>query len=167
MFKIKYRYPVIILLAVYSYLNTLFSEVYFYYKISAPAWLILTCLLLITASVWESNRFLEKIISRFIKPANSIKFLIVFFISGFIAASVISIAFIILADHIFLHQPLDTLTIAMKLSLTYATRINLFMHIANVIFVFFKKYKTKELEAEELKRISAQAQLQAIKNQVN
>lgn len=41
------------------------------------------------------------------------------------------------------------------------------MHILNAIFVYISEYKNKQLEAEELKRINAQAQLQAIKNQVN
>jgi two-component system, LytTR family, sensor kinase len=66
-----------------------------------------------------------------------------------------------------LHLSAEESPIAIKLAFTYGTRINLFLHIINGIFVFISEYKNKQLEAEELKRIITQAQLQSIKNQVN
>jgi LytS/YehU family sensor histidine kinase len=55
----------------------------------------------------------------------------------------------------------------MKLTFTYGTRVNLFLHIINGILFYINQYKNKQLETEELKRISSQAQLQAIKSQIN
>jgi len=55
----------------------------------------------------------------------------------------------------------------LKLAFTYGTRINLFLHILNAVLFYVGEFKNKQLEAEELKRINSQAQLQAIKNQVN
>ena len=49
----------------------------------------------------------------------------------------------------------------------YGARVSLFLHTLNAIFYYVNAYKTKQLEAEELKRINTQAQLQSIKNQVN
>jgi len=49
----------------------------------------------------------------------------------------------------------------------YGARVSLFLHTLNAIFFYVNAYKTKQLEAEELKRINTQAQLQSIKNQVN
>jgi len=51
--------------------------------------------------------------------------------------------------------------------LMYGARVSLFLHTLNAIFFYVNAYKTKQLEAEELKRINTQAQLQSIKNQVN
>jgi LytS/YehU family sensor histidine kinase len=59
------------------------------------------------------------------------------------------------------------LFLPMKLTIMYATRINLFLHILNALFVFIGNLRQKELEAEALKRSTAQAQLQIIRNQIN
>ncbi len=167
MFTLKYRYLIIIVLAVYSYFNTVFSEVYEYYNINASPYLITAVFLTITLLVWESNRLLQNFIRRFFSSDNSIKYLLAFFLAGMVTSAVIAVAVVLAANRLFLHLPAGALKMPLKLVFTYATRINLFLHAANLVFVFVKKYRTKELETEELKRISAQAQLQAIKNQVN
>lgn len=167
MFTLKYRYLIIIVLAVYSYFNTVFSEVYTYYHIQVPAYLIIGVFLIITLLVWETNRLLQNVVQHFFSSDSSIKYLLAFFLAGMTVSVMIAVAVVLAANGLFLHLSRDALKMPLKLTFTYATRINLFLHAANLVFVFAKKYRTKELETEELKRISAQAQLQAIKNQVN
>ncbi|WP_462255278.1 sensor histidine kinase [Ferruginibacter sp.] len=57
--------------------------------------------------------------------------------------------------------------IPLKLNLIYAWLANLLFHLLNAIKFYFTQYKTKWMEAEELKRISAQAELQLVKSQIN
>jgi len=167
MFSIKYRYAAIIALAVYSYFNSLFSEVYAYYHIDPPVYMIIAAFILITFFTWEANRLMQKILLRFFTSGNSIQFLLVFFVTGIVLAALMAFVVVFSFDKLLLHLPPATFAISLKLAVTYATRINLFLHIINSVVAFAQKYKNKELETEELKRINTQAQLQAIKNQIN
>ncbi|HLK27629.1 MAG TPA: histidine kinase [Puia sp.] len=167
MFTNRYRFLLIVILAVYSYLNSLFSEVYTYYHISFLSYYPLIAFLLITFFVWESNRFLQKILNSSFQNLSGVAYLVIFFLSGMITASVLSIAIVRLMNMTLLHLPSAQLKLPGKLAFTYGTRINLFLHILNAVSFYIGQYKNKQLETEELKRANAQAQLQAIKNQVN
>ena len=167
MFTNRYRYLFIFLLGAYSYFNSLFSEVYSYYNIHANWIELLAVFLLITLLVWESNRLAEKILKRFFPGQTPIRFLTIFFISGIILSSVLSILVVIAINALFVHLPAEQLKMPLKLAFTYGTRVNLFLQILNAFLFFIDQYKNKQIEIEELKRINSQAQLQAIKNQVN
>ncbi len=166
MFTNKYRFVFIAFLGLYSYLNTIFSEVHTYYGINAPWYAVMLLMLCITLLVWEGNRLLLKVLPALSEKKSTLKFLLLFFGLGVCMAVATSLLLSYLAAK-WLMLPPDQMRISMKLAFTYGTRINLFMHILNGIFIFMKEYKTKQLEAEELKRINTQAQLQLIKNQVN
>ena len=166
MFTSKYRYLIIVLLGGYSYVNTVFSEVYKYYGITVPWYDTLLAMIIITGLVWECNRLLLKLFQHFLQQLPKFRFLVLFFLSGMVLAAAIGLAITLVAGK-WLQLPADQFPVTMKLSFTYATRINLFLHIINGIFILNREYRNKELEAEALKRINAQAQLQVIKNQVN
>ena len=53
--------------------------------------------------------------------------------------------------------------VPLKLNLIYAWLASLLFHLLNAIKYYFTKYKSKWMEAEELKRISAQTELQLVK----
>jgi two-component system LytT family sensor kinase len=167
MFTNKYRYLLIVLLAVYSYLNSLFSEVYTYYHINANGYELLAVFLLVTLLVWEGNRIAQKILNRFFIGKSPVRFLIILFFIGMIISSLVSVLVVLAVNGIFLHLPSEQLKMPFKLAFTYGTRVNLFLHILNAVLFYIDQYKNKQLEAEELKRINSQAQLQAIKNQIN
>jgi LytS/YehU family sensor histidine kinase len=57
--------------------------------------------------------------------------------------------------------------VPLKLNLIYAWLANLLFHLVNTIKFYFEEYKTKYVEAENLKILSAQTELQLIKNQIN
>ena len=166
MFTSRYRYIFIALLGLYSYLNTIFSEVHRYYGISAPWYAIMLLMVCITLIVWEGNHLLLKLLPGTSEKTGTLKFLLLFFGAGTCMAAVSTLLLSYIAARWFTLPP-DQMQISLKLAFTYGTRINLFMHILNGIFTFMKEYRTKQLEAEELKRVNTQAQLQLIKNQVN
>lgn len=166
MFTSRYRYVFIALLGLYSYLNTIFSEVHSYYGISAPWYAVMLLMVCITLLVWEGNRLLMKVLPKKSEKTGTLKFLLLFFGAGTCMAAVSTLLLSYIAARWFALPP-DQMRISLKLAFTYGTRINLFMHILNGIFTFMKEYRTKQLEAEELKRINTQTQLQLIKNQVN
>ena len=167
MFTTRYRYLLITVLGAYSYVNSLFSEVYSYYHIQAAWYYILAVFLLITLLVWEGNRVAQKWVKRIFPSQSPIRFLVSFFLVGMVLSSLISLLVVISINAIFLHFGSAQLTMPLKLAFTYGTRINLFLHILNAVLFYVGEFKNKQLEAEELKRINSQAQLQAIKNQIN
>ena len=167
MFTTRYRYLLIGVLGTYSYFNSLFSEVYTYYNITANWYDVLAVFLLITLLVWESNCIVQKILKRFLPNESTIRFLAIFFLIGMILSSFFSLLAVISINSLFLHLASAQLRMPLKLAFTYGTRINLFLHILNAVLFYVGEFKNKQLEAEELKRINSQAQLQAIKNQVN
>ncbi len=166
MFSSRYRYLCILLLGMYSYLNTLFTEVKTYYGFAIPGYILMLIMVLIVLVIWEGNRLLLKVIKHRLENYGQIKFLFIFFILGVLLAVVNTIVVCFFIGK-WMRLPEAQTIIGLKLAFTFGTRINLFLHILNAIFVYITEYKNKQLEAEELKRINAQSQLQAIKNQVN
>ena len=167
MFTNKNRYFIIVALAVYSYINSLFSEVYLYYHIDVAWYDVLTAFILITFFIWEGNRLLQRVLNKYISGLPQVSYFVIFFLSGVIISSLISVLIVYGLNETFINLEVSQLKLPLKLALTYGTRINLFLHILNAIFYYINQYKNKQLESEELKRINSQAQLQAIKNQVN
>jgi len=167
MFTTRYRFLFITILAVYSYANTLFSEVYSYYRIEVKWYWVLLLFVLITGFVWEGNRLLQFFLKRHLKAVTDIRFLISFFLCGVLISGLLSTILVLLINTFFIHLPGDQLNLPLKLAFTYGTRVNLFLHIINAILFYISQYKNKQVEAEELKRVSSQAQLEAIKSQVN
>ncbi len=167
MFQNKYRYLFILLLALYSYGNSLFSDVYTHYNIIAPWYYILSVFILITFLVWDGNRLIGSRLNKSFPNYKPTTLLGIFFITGVFYSTIVSLAILYLIGSVVLGIPVKTLQMPAILTFTYGTRINLFLHIVNIVFFYINQYKSKQLEAEELKRINTQAQLQAIKNQIN
>ncbi len=167
MFRSKYRYLFIIGLAVYSYGNSLFSAVYTHYNINAPGYVILMVFVSITLLVWEGNRLIGLRLKTD-KPADRpIRLLVIFFVLGLLFATLVSVSIVFIAGTMLIGLPVSELKMPAILAFTYGTRMNLFLHILNAVFFYVNQYMNKQLEAEELKRINTQVQLQAIKNQIN
>jgi LytS/YehU family sensor histidine kinase len=72
-----------------------------------------------------------------------------------------------LVGNIIHHYSWDQTINPLKLNLIYTNLVNLFFHLLNAIFFFFQEYRRQWSEAEELRRNSAQAQVQLVKNQIN
>lgn len=167
MFAHNYRFWLVLFLGSYSYLNTLYAEVYTYYQIQAPWYLSLLTILLVTLGVWEANRLLDKKIQQYWSTKTQLTCIGISFLAGTIASVLIALIIILLTARGVAGLKGAALFLPMKLTIMYATRINLFLHILNALFVFIGNLRQKELEAEALKRSTAQAQLQIIRNQIN
>ncbi len=167
MFAHKYRLWFALFLGCYSYLNTLYAEVYTYYQIQAPWYLSLLTILLVTLGVWELNRLLDNRIQKHWADKTQLTRIGISFLAGTIASVLIALVIIAITARGLAGLRGSAVSLPMKLTTMYATRINLFLHIINALFVFIGNLRQKEVEAEALKRSTAQAQLQIIRNQIN
>ena len=167
MFGIRYRYLLILLLAVYSYLNILFTvgQKLFDFYVSKPE-LFLT-LFAVVFIVWELNRLienslpdLERIFRKRIHP------LILLFLASIInvvIAGISVLALLYLVAGIQFPFKSDHIT----LLLAFGFRVNLFLNCINAIVFYMNRTKKAQLEAEQFKKISAEAQFEALRNQIN
>ncbi len=168
MFSHKYRYLFILMLAVYTYINTALCQVYVYFQINITWYNAFLIIMLITFFVWECNRLLQPLIFRWLPAASEIiKRSVIFFFAGLTAGFIATIAVDLFFSEIVLHEVSPSILNPLKLTLLYTSLINLLFHLLNLVFVYQKAFQTKLVEAESLKRMHAQAELQAIKQQIN
>jgi len=142
--------------------------VYYYFNIQIDWYYAFFTILIITLLILETNRLIEPFIRKRVDPEeNKSRFPILFFFAGSVISTLVAIgvvAFIGLLMHSFSVQ--ENIT-PLKLNLMYAWLVNLLFHLINTIVFYFQEYKTTRIEAEELKRISIQAELQLVKSQIN
>ena len=168
MFNHRFRYVFILVLTAYTYLNTELCEVYKYFNIRIEWYYALGTIGILTLGVWESNRLLELFFKTWVaNHRNKLKALLLFFTSGAVITTVITVGAVFLVSMVLHAHTFKETIIPLKLNLIYAWLANLLFHLLNAIMFYFKEYKTKWMEAEELKRISAQAELQLVKSQIN
>ncbi len=168
MFNHKYRYYLIIGLSLYTYLSTVLCEVYTYFKIDIEWYVALFTILFLTLGIWESNRLIEPIFHKKITQSkNKIRSLCIFFMAGAFSTTILTVSIVFFVSMGLHSHMLKETFIPIKLNLIYAWLANLLFHLLNAIMFYFTEYKTKWMEAEELKRISAQAELQIVKSQIN
>ncbi len=168
MFANKHRYIFIAILSVYTYLNTVLCEVYKYFNITIEWYAAFGTITIITLLTWESSRLIEPAFKNlFASQKNKLKILLLFFATGAATTTIITVGIVFFVTMVLHHHPFTEAIIPLKLNLIYAWLANLLFHLLNAIKFYFSEYKTKWMEAEELKRISAQAELQLVKNQIN
>ncbi|MEM6526246.1 MAG: histidine kinase [Bacteroidota bacterium] len=163
MFKVKYRYLFILLLAIYSYLNILFTEGDRLFGYEINSLVFFSVLLLMVVAVWESNRLLSDLAHQL--KLGKIHPLVLFF--GYSVVSVTVIALIVTGALSLYFGEASHSTLTLKLALGFAFRINLFLHCVNAIYFFIIQYKNSQLEAETLKKQNAEARFEALRNQIN
>jgi len=168
MFTHKYRYAFALLLSVYTFLNTEFCNVYEHFNLRIEWYYAFATITAITFLILEGNKLVEPFIRSKVPPEKfKKKFPFVFFIAGNFIATIVA-SFIVLLMGMVLHRYSFTDNIiALKLNLTYAWLVNLLYHLINTVIFYFKEYRSTQVEAEELKRFHAQAELQLVKNQIN
>ncbi|MEZ4944223.1 MAG: histidine kinase [Cyclobacteriaceae bacterium] len=164
MFNIRYRYLYIFLLGTYSYLNIVFTESERLFGYAIAPFFFYAVILLITLIVWEGNRLVSSIAFK-LKVPFAVHPLIIFFLMSLVMVSVVAITTTSLLSLYYSHHLYNFLTL--KLSLGFAFRINLFLHCVNAIYFFVNQYNDARFEAETLKKQTAEARFQALKNQIN
>lgn len=148
------------LLAIYSYLNIKFTEGDQLLAESWSEWILFLAILLTVVFVWEGNRLIFKVLEKKSFPGSRI--LILLFVFSFLLVLAISgTSFII--QNIFL----ETYSLLpFKLALGFGFRVNLFLNCVNAIVFYQKRFASAALEAEQLKKETAFAQMDSLKRQV-
>jgi sensor histidine kinase YesM len=168
MFSHRYRYPFIALLAVYSFGNVLYMEALEYYGLHAHRLYVLLLFLLMSLLIWEGNRLIERRRDwMYKKMGGRVHPMVISFACSLIVTLLaVAVPAQVLGQFV-LRLPEREMDLGMKLILAVGFRINLFLNTINVIFFFMKQLRESQVEAEELKKISLQAQFQSLKDQVN
>lgn len=164
LFSNTYRLIWILLLASYSYVNTLFLEVFHFYNIEEPQWLIWIGFLLIVFFVWEGNRWIEKWVR---SRSLSIHPLLQQFLISLFLAALVGWLVVFSLQQLFNVHPSSARDVEMKLGVAFSLRVNLFLQCIHAFLFFIQRSKEKEQESEKLKIVAADAELQRIKNQIN
>ncbi len=168
MFNHKYRYYFILLLSFYTYMSTILCEVYKYFNIEIEWYYAAGTITLVTLLVWETGRFLQPFFEKRIHThKHKVTGLIYFFLTCGVITSLLTIALVLFESMVMHNYDFNASLIPIKLNLIYGVLVNLLFHLVNAIFFYFKEYKMQLIESEQLKRITAQAELQVIKNQIN
>jgi len=167
MFSVKYRYIYIILLGVYSYFNIIFTGAdNLLDTLDVKGYKLLLVLLFVVTLIWEGNRIIQKQLQerkeQFSK--NYQQLLILFLLS---LVNVLIVTFIpILFIEVF-NWKITPLWFHTKLLLGFGFRVNLFLNSINAIVYFLNLSKENQLQAEEFKKKSIEAQFEALRNQIN
>lgn len=159
--RLKFLFPGI--LGLYSFLNILLLDGDRLYQAELPvnvAFILIAC---ICYAVWFSNAWIEK---KLLKLPIKIHPLFIQFGLSLLAVTLVSLISVMTTGAL-LGGPFSYSTQNLLLTSAFGFRINLFLNTLNAIFFFFKKFKAKELEAEKLKTLNANAKLATINNQIN
>ncbi len=168
MFNHRHRYYFVLALSFYTYFSTLLCEVYQTFQIIIEWYYAAGTIALITLIIWETGRWMEPYFVQKINIHNNkIKVQGVFFATSTATTILITISVVFLVSMILNHYSFKQTIIPLKLNLIYALLANLLFHLVNTIFFYFKEYEKKWKEAEQLKTITTQAELQLVKSQIN
>ncbi len=168
MFTHRFRYLFIAGLSVYTYLNTVLCEVYKYFNIGIEWYYAFGTITIVTLCIWEGSRLLEPVFQKRLNTVkNKIKVLVLFFIAGGVLTTIVTTGIVFLVSMVLHKHSFAETIMPLKLNLIYAWLANLLFHLLNAIMFYFTEYKTKWIEAEALKRMTAQAELQLVKSQIN
>jgi len=152
----------------YTFLNTQLCDVYYYFGIGIEWYYALATIFFITAFTWEGNRLVEPFVRRKVAPDKSrVRYLGIFFIAGNMIGAIATVLVVYIVGNLLHGYSWQQNSNPLKLNLIYVSLVNLFFHLVNAIFFFFREYRNKWSEAEELRRISSQAELDLIKSQIN
>ncbi len=143
-------------------------EVYKYFKLEIEWYYAAGTITLVTLSVWESGRLLQTFFEKRIEAhKHKISGLLYFFLASCSISSLLTIGLVLLVSMLLHDYNFSQSVVPIKLNLIYCILVNLLFHLVNAIFFYFKEYRIKLIEAEQLKSITAQAELQLVKNQIN
>jgi two-component system, LytTR family, sensor kinase len=166
MFSTPYRYLFIVFLAAYSLLNTWSVEIFEHYPIAVTYSELFGIFLVLTFGIWEGNRLWDNYLQQK-NEQNLWTRISKMFVGSIVITIIITLMVGLSSAYFIMPFNVPTLLLPMKLLMMFAFRINLFMNVLNVIYWYVNQLEKTQLEAEKFKKISTQAQLQAVRNQIN
>lgn len=168
LFSIRLRFLYMLGLGAYTFMNVLLMEALPFYGLPVANRYVLGLFLLSATLIWEGNRLIDKalpVIRQRFGPG--IHPLLLAFLLSLPLTLVVVGGPALLLGHYELHLPPPKLQLGLKLMLGVGFRINLFLHTINAAFYFLHELRQSQVEAEQFKKISLQAQFQSLKDQVN
>lgn len=166
MFSARYRFGFILLLGSYSFLNTLLIETFEYYHVGVSRWIIFLLFIAVTTAIWEGNRLWDSWLSR--RDIAPFWLRICYNFAGSLLITLVAaLGLGIPAAYYTLPADWHGWLLPLKLFLMFCFRINLFLNTIHVIFLYMQQLELSRQQLETYKRISSQAQLQSLRNQVN
>jgi len=164
MFQAKYRYLYITLLGAYSFFNIKFTDTDAFFDFQIAEWLIFFFIMLFVIGIWEGNLLLHRSLKKIKFDHKEYALLISHFLLSLLVVGFVSVLGFF-SIPLFLDLPENTSTL--RLMIAFNFRINLFLHIVNAIVFYRSRVSKYQVEAERFKKESAEAQFDALRNQVN
>jgi two-component system, LytTR family, sensor kinase len=166
-FTVKYRLLYIALLSAYSFLNILYTVGNEFFDFHLPKSYLLIILTAVVLGVWELNRLVNlKIPEQPLVLGKKIHPLILLFLASMLNVVLVSTASLFLLYAAMGMKPTITAT-HFTLLTAFGFRVNLFLNCVNAIVFFMNKLKKTQIEAEQHKQQSIEAQFEVLRNQIN
>ncbi len=141
-------------------------ETFEYYQLDTSHWVILLLFLGVTAGIWEGNRLWDNwLLGNEIKPLW--KRIFYNFTGGIVITTIVALFLGIPTAYFALAGDWHDWVLPLKLLLMFCFRVNLFLNTIHIIFLYMNQLEQSRQQLENYKRISSQAQLQSLRNQVN
>ncbi|MDE0558865.1 histidine kinase [Algoriphagus sp. NF] len=163
MFSHRYKFIYPGLLGLYSFFNILILDGDRLFQAALPKNQLFPLIIILSYLVWFANYFIEKNTLPLFKKVHP---LAVQFLSSFVLISGLALISVKSTGLIF-GGPFDLTKQNFLLTLGFLFRVNLFLNCVNAIYYFNKKFSEKNLEAEKLKLLSAEARLESLNTQLN
>lgn len=163
MFDNSRRLFYVFFLSIYSFLNIKFTEGDSLLSLQVNDLTIFTYLLVIVWVLWEGNKLLAKLFESKIN-LTLVKRLIFQFSSSMLLIAIVPI---IISGCYMMFFPELQFNILYRLTLGFSFRINLFLHCVNAIVVYNKELTATKVVAESLTKKNTEAQLDALRKQIN
>ncbi|SKC63963.1 Histidine kinase [Ohtaekwangia koreensis] len=167
MFRSKYRYVFVILLAAYSLVNILWVVGDKLFEFSVPTSFLFLLLLQVIIVTWELNRLVENNLHKLRGLAGEkIHPLVILFLLSQLNAVIAALTGLGTAYIALGHDSAWSIE-HYKLMVAFAFRVNLFLNCINAIYFFLQKSRDAEVRAEQFKKDSIEARFEALRNQIN
>ena len=168
LFSTRLRYFYMLALGAYTFLNVLVMEALPFYGLSVASGYVLVLFLVCVTLIWEGNRLIEWLLPELMRRLGRgvHPLVLAFLLSLPLTLVVVGGPAWLLGRYV---QPLPPakLQLGLKLMLAVGFRINLFLNTVNAAVYLLRELRQSQLEAEQFKKISLQAQFQTLKDQVN
>ncbi|QCK15526.1 sensor histidine kinase [Mangrovivirga cuniculi] len=164
LFNNKYRWGIIALISIYSFLNIKFTVGEEIFDFKSPSLFLFIILTMQVIFVWEGNRYLLKIFNN--NRSNTVKQLVLNFLISLPLVVVISLIATYLSTLI-LEISGTRFWNNLKLDLAFVFRVNLFLHTVNAIVIYAQKASKMKEEKNKLEKEMLEVQFDALRNQLN
>lgn len=170
LFRNKYGLLFVTGLSVFTFINTEFCRLYEYFNISVAWYYALAVIFLCTLATWEINRLLQPV---FVQnggtsfEADERRKLAFYFLFATSCSVLATCAIVFFFHYVVIGLPGTAITNPLKLSIIYILLAGLLFHLLHAVVMYQARFRNKLLETEQLKRENIQAELLAVKSQMN